>query len=286
MLTAAMRGIGWLLDLQNGDGGWPTFCRGWGKLPFDRSGADLTAHALRAIQVWRKPISQALTDAHEQKLLDTRIDRAVEWGLAYLIQEQRPDGSWLPLWFGNQHQADEGNPIYGTARVLLAFRDLGRLDTVVARKGLDWLSKAQNKDGGWGGHCQGSGAKTKCFSSIEESALALETLVSCGRAAVHERAASQGLIWLTNAVEANRHHECSPIGFYFAKLWYYEKLYPLIFTVAALGQAVRLEAARRPGLRGVSTDTAALNDIPLNGISLNAVPLPATKAAVEVRVAK
>jgi squalene-hopene/tetraprenyl-beta-curcumene cyclase len=32
--------------------------------------------------------------------------------------------------------------------------------------------------------------------------------------------------------------KASPIGFYFAKLWYYERLYPLIFTVAALGQAL------------------------------------------------
>ena len=48
--AAAAAGIGWLLDLQNRDGGWPTFCRGWGQLPFDRSGADLTAHALRALQ--------------------------------------------------------------------------------------------------------------------------------------------------------------------------------------------------------------------------------------------
>ena len=29
--------------------------------------------------------------------------------------------------------------------------------------------------------------------------------------------------------------EASPIGFYFAKLWYFERLYPLIFTVGALG---------------------------------------------------
>jgi squalene-hopene/tetraprenyl-beta-curcumene cyclase len=41
------------------------------------------------------------------------------------------------------------------------------------------------------------------------------------------------------AVEANRHHDASPIGFYFAKLWYYEKLYPLLFTLAALSQARR-----------------------------------------------
>ena len=42
-------GVRWLLELQNADGGWPTFCRGWGKLPFDQSAPDLTAHALRAI---------------------------------------------------------------------------------------------------------------------------------------------------------------------------------------------------------------------------------------------
>ncbi len=44
--------VGWLLDLQNGDGGWPTFCRGWGALPFDRSAADLTAHSIRALNAW------------------------------------------------------------------------------------------------------------------------------------------------------------------------------------------------------------------------------------------
>jgi squalene-hopene/tetraprenyl-beta-curcumene cyclase len=41
------------------------------------------------------------------------------------------------------------------------------------------------------------------------------------------------------AVESGRFRDPSPIGFYFAKLWYFEKLYPLIFTVAALGRALR-----------------------------------------------
>ena len=51
-------------------------------------------------------------------------------------------------------------------------------------------------------------------------------------------AATKGLEWLVAAVEQNRHLECSPIGFYFAKLWYYERLYPRIFTVSALGRAL------------------------------------------------
>ena len=47
--------IRWLINLQNRDGGFPTFCRGWGTLPFDRSSPDITAHCLRAIHAWLQP---------------------------------------------------------------------------------------------------------------------------------------------------------------------------------------------------------------------------------------
>src|SRR5207244_8863628 len=48
-----LNGLVWLLDLKNRDGGWPTFCKGWGHLPFDRSGCDLTAHVLRSFRAWQ-----------------------------------------------------------------------------------------------------------------------------------------------------------------------------------------------------------------------------------------
>src|SRR5262249_43508475 len=131
----------WLLALQNADGGWPTFCRGWGKLPFDRSGSDLTAHALRALR-------RLSRDGEELRRL---YGKAVASGLAYLAREQRPDGCWLPLWFGNQHAPDDINPTYGTARVLAAYRDLELLDTEPARRGAAGLLANQNEDGGWGG---------------------------------------------------------------------------------------------------------------------------------------
>jgi squalene-hopene/tetraprenyl-beta-curcumene cyclase len=38
-----------------------------------------------------------------------------------------------------------------------------------------------------------------------------------------------------------------PIGFYFAKLWYFERLYPLIWTTGALGKVAALEAIHSPG---------------------------------------
>jgi squalene-hopene/tetraprenyl-beta-curcumene cyclase len=197
----------WMEGLQNRDGGFPTFCRGWGTLPFDRSGSDLTAHALRT----------ALGEPSTKR------------GLAYLAREQRPDGSWLPLWFGNQHAPDDINPVYGTARVLAAYRDLGREDAPECQRGVAFLLSVQNADGGWGG------AKD-CPSSVEETALAVEVLLEL---ATTQDQVQRGIAWLVEAVESGRFRDPSPIGFYFAKLWYYEKLYPLIFTVAALGRACR-----------------------------------------------
>jgi squalene-hopene/tetraprenyl-beta-curcumene cyclase len=210
------RGLQWLGSLQNRDGGWPTFCRGWGRLPFDRSGTDLTAHALRAIV----PAVTAFTD-------DRRKEYARQ-GFDHLARQQRPDGSWLPLWFGNQHAPGDENPTYGTARVLAAYRDLDKMNTDPARRGVAWLLRAQNPDGGWGGAAD-------VASSVEETALAVEVLLDAGPEAAD--AVNKGLAWLVQQVEAGGLHEPTPIGFYFAKLWYFEKLYPMIFTVAALGRA-------------------------------------------------
>jgi squalene-hopene/tetraprenyl-beta-curcumene cyclase len=226
-------GLSWLLGLQNRDGGWPTFCRGWGHLPFDRSGADLTAHALRALAAWKKQSeADAFYDQADRGYLHfagfplASVEKDLIRGLDYLANQQRPDGCWLPLWFGNQHAAEDENPSYGTARVLAAYRDLDMMDEEPARQGIAWLLKAQNADGGWGG---GPGTP----SSIEETALAIEILLDFSEA---ESAVNNGLAWLVQQVETGL--EPSPIGFYFAKLWYFEKLYPIIFTVAALGRAI------------------------------------------------
>ena len=228
MATAAVQGVGWLVGLQNRDGGWPTFCRGWGKLPFDRSGSDLTAHAMRALNVWigNPGIQRRL----EKQFRLSKLERAVSRGARYLDRRQRADGSWLPLWFGNQDHPTEDNPIYGTAKVLFCYRDLAQIETSVAQRGLVYLTQTQNSDGGWG-----DGP-----SSVEETALAVEALLAAGDdPAEFAKAADAGLAWLVDATEQGRIGNDSPIGFYFAKLWYHERLYPLVFAASALGRAQR-----------------------------------------------
>ena len=54
-----------------------------------------------------------------------------------------------------------------------------------------------------------------------------------------KRSLLAGTRWLVEGIENDRHREATPIGFYFAKLWYYEELYPLIFAVGALKEVGR-----------------------------------------------
>jgi squalene-hopene/tetraprenyl-beta-curcumene cyclase len=228
VLSAAASGIRWLLEIQNQDGGVPTFCRGWGALPFDRSGADLTAHALLAWTAWRDALPADLAG---------RVSRAIERSVNYLAAVQTPDGAWSPLWFGNQEARNDENPTYGTARVLPALLalDSGRYPALGGMRdcGIRWLLNAQNQDGGWGGD-------RDIASSVEETALALNAVAQALRRTPDEHlletAMSRGANWLIERTARGRHLEPSPIGFYFARLWYYERLYPLIFTVAALTQ--------------------------------------------------
>jgi len=304
--AASAQGIEWLRKLQNRNGGWPTFCRGWGKLPFDRSSTDLTAHALRAIATVKERSNEGSPG---------NLDAARK----FLARTQRDDGAWLPLWFGNQDLADESNPVYGTGRVLLA-GTAAKIDAGSIQRGIDYLIANQNADGGWGGGPsvqpwlersppgdasavgERVGSLTNRTSSVEETAIALEALAevmieqqklsaSCGVPKTNETveapiAANRGIgpvpgdqergdrcenrlgggisscgvneacvaaiirsvEFLLQSVQAGHHRVPWPIGFYFAKLWYHERLYPLIFGVAALGKFLQASAGDAPAI--------------------------------------
>ena len=217
-IAAATAGIRWLLGVQNRDGGIPTFCRGWGTLPFDRSTPELTAHALRAWKAWVPCLPKPFA---------TEVQQAAHRGLSYLSRTQRSDGAWIPLWFGNEAAPSQENPVYGTAQVLIGLNTLsagGIAVKTLIERAQTFLISAQHPEGGWGG---AAGVRP----SIEETALALRALGSSPEhAAVRER----GLEWLVERWERGEARRPAPIGLYFARLWYSETLYPLIFTVDAL----------------------------------------------------
>jgi squalene-hopene/tetraprenyl-beta-curcumene cyclase len=84
-----------------------------------------------------------------------------------------------------------------------------------------YLLGRQRPDGSWNG--------------IEHTALAVTALASAQNAKTD--AVEAGLNWL---VQHTRQGTCLPpaaIGLYFAKLWYTEDLYPVLFTLAALQAA-------------------------------------------------
>jgi squalene-hopene/tetraprenyl-beta-curcumene cyclase len=220
---SASAGIRWLLDLQNRDGGIPTFCRGWGALPFDRSTPEITAHALLGWWTWKAELPEELQN---------RIESATGRALAYLKKNQASDGSWLPLWFGNEHTPDEMNPVYGTAQVLnhlCGSNALSAQAEALIENGRKFLQTAQKPDGFFGGDAAAP-------ASIEETAVALHALALSDPS---PSALRPSLEWLLEATCHGTHFPSAPIGLYFAQLWYHERLYPVIWTLQALKSARR-----------------------------------------------
>lgn len=210
-------GIRWLLALQNSDGGEPTFCKGWGKLPFDRSSPDISAHTLKAFMLWRDTLPSSL-----KAEVDKSSRRIIKW----LASAQDTDGSWTPLWFGDQDADDEKSPVYGTA---VAVEHLSYCKTTIARdlaaKGIDFLRNSQNADGGWGGK---KGVKSKIIITSRVVTALVDN-------SVKGKEIDTGIKFIrdafANGIDATPRE---PIGLYFARLWYSNKLYGVYFPLLAL----------------------------------------------------
>ena len=225
-VNAAHAGIKWLLNIQNRDSGFPTFCRGWSNLPFDRSCADITAHALAAMHCWQNKIS-------------LNIKPSMRRALDYLQKTQDPKGCWIPLWFGNESAPNKQNPVYGTSKVLSHLASIPQTNTDILDKAVSWLISVQNKNGSWSGNYN-------INPSIEETAVAVDALAEIYK---NKRlppnpnlikSISLGTDWLCAKTKNGTSFPAAPIGLYFAQLWYYENLYPVIFTLAALKKVQKI----------------------------------------------
>ncbi|MCL2688621.1 MAG: squalene--hopene cyclase [Chitinispirillia bacterium] len=212
---AVENGIVWLLDLQNRDGGIPTFCRGWGRLPFDKSCPDLSAHAFRAFSCYEDKLSPKLR---------SRVTNAKKKIINYLKNIQRQDGAFTALWFGDQRSVTKEAPVYGSAVVLEHLSGhLSGPNKAFLDKTREYLMSKQHSSGGWGG------ADTP-DNDVTVTARVITALKPYPQA---QSAVERGLTYLRPFIENPDIIPLEPIGLYFAHLWYSEELYAPIFLLNA-----------------------------------------------------
>jgi squalene-hopene/tetraprenyl-beta-curcumene cyclase len=220
-------GMRWLMWLQNNDGGMPTFCKGWGKLPFDRSTPDITAHAMLAMGLWLPSLQGELRQAVEKS-----YERMLQW-----LQSTAQENGWTPLWFGDQNAANEKAPVYGTATavdyLMQSHQDEGM---ALASQQVPFLLDCQNEDGGWGGN---KGVRSKVtYTSRVLAALAhfedTTPTLSPLRGGEIAKAKQRGWDYLYRRYQAGTLYENEPVGLYFSRLWYSEELYNVTFLLHAI----------------------------------------------------
>ena len=136
--AAVERAAGWLQGMQSANGGWGAFdaenTRALVReLPFldfgeviDEPSADVSAHSLEMLAALG--------------MLDSP---AAQRGIAWLIGQQEPGGSWFGRW-GVNH-------VYGTGAAVPALVAAGIEPTAPCIvRAVNWLLAHQNEDGGWG----------------------------------------------------------------------------------------------------------------------------------------
>jgi squalene-hopene/tetraprenyl-beta-curcumene cyclase len=158
--------------------------------------------------------------------LQRRCQKSISRLIAWMERHQADDGSWTPLWFGDQDAENELSPVYGTATAVeYLSHSLNPAARPLIAKGIEYLLSAQNEDGGWGG---AKGVRSK----VTLTSRALSALASVDNPAME--AIEKGFAYLYEMWQADLLCREEPIGLYFARLWYSEHMYNMVFTLIAL----------------------------------------------------
>jgi squalene cyclase len=153
---AVERGLTWLLAMQNADGGWPAFQHG---MPSKKPGPMMMAPAapgdswldkLKFILHPPAELGDPSTEDVTGRVLHglgqlgyTTAAPEVQRALAFLREQQMPDGSFWGRWVVNY--------LAGTAWVVRGLAAVGApFEADWIRRALGFLVAHQNADGGWG----------------------------------------------------------------------------------------------------------------------------------------
>ncbi|AFY30807.1 squalene--hopene cyclase [Calothrix sp. PCC 7507] len=172
--AAIARAVNWIASMQCKPGGWAAFDldndQDWlNAVPYgdlkamiDPNTADVTARVLEMLGAGNLAIDP------------DNLARAI----AYIINEQEPEGCWFGRWGVNY--------IYGTSGVLSALALIDPLKYQLnIKRGAAWLVSCQNPDGGWGETCRSyddPSLKGQGTSTASQTAWALIGLIAAGEA--------------------------------------------------------------------------------------------------------
>ncbi len=223
--SAWRRGLDYLLEMQNKDGGWGAFEKNaynpiLAHLPLenakdaliDPSTPDLTGRVLHCLGYSAK-----------YRVQQKRIRKAVDW----LINGQQQNGSWYGKW-GICY-------IYGTWAAVTGMRAVGvAADHPSLQAAAYWLESIQRDDGGWGESCNSAEKETYVgldTSTLSQTAWALDALLTIRNP--EHTSIQKGVAYLvTHAGSYDRYPTGMglPGGFYI----HYES-YNYLFPLLALG---------------------------------------------------
>jgi squalene-hopene/tetraprenyl-beta-curcumene cyclase len=225
---AVDRAIDWVLATRSRNGGWGAFDKDNTRaivyrLPFADFGAlldppseDVTAHVLEML-------------AHFPGR-----EEIIQQALDYLRKTQRPDGSWYGRWGVNY--------IYGTWCVISALAALSKEGWTVRDmmdRGVRWMLRHQNRDGGWGESCysyEDSSFAGVGRSTPSQTAWAVLTLQAAGSG--QHPACQRGLAYLCATQKDGTWQEREFTGTGFPRDFYINyHLYRHVFPLMALAEA-------------------------------------------------
>ena len=202
------RGITWLKTQQVRDGSWSTYQPGQG----DVGCVSITAHAIEALLAFDQSDIPDIPYARE----------AMVAGVYWLRKQIHRDGYWRDLWLAKD--------TYGTACAITALVKVGLKNVPEVQRGVAWLERTQNADGGWGEDMFGNPTE----STVEQTAWSTYALLLANP---ENTAAEQGITFLRKHQREDGSWPEQCVGIYWEIIGgYADPIYASVFPILALNQ--------------------------------------------------
>ena len=205
---SVQRGIAWLKTQQSRDGSWSTYQPGQG----DVGCVSITAHAIEAL------LAVAQSDIPDIPDVQSEMNA----GIHYLRKHIHRDGYWRDLWLAKD--------TYGTACAIIALVKAGMKNVPEVQRGIEWLERTQNADGGWGEDMFGNPTE----STVEQTAWSTYALLLANP---EKPAAEQGIAFLLKHQREDGSWPERCVGIYWEIIGgYADPIYASVFPILALNQ--------------------------------------------------